>query len=114
MNQDKRLGWLMPAWLVDWEMERDPEGWISRALRWGWVEEAVDWVTQLVGTQTPPELLPKGRADVAVVPYALVDRVLVAAREGVEKDEKRVQVKVKALEDEVRRRTEGLERLRDA
>jgi hypothetical protein len=48
MNQDKRAGWQMPVWLVDWEMEREPEGWISRALRWGWVEEALDWSVELL------------------------------------------------------------------
>jgi len=48
MNQDKRFGWQMPVWLVNWEMERDPEGWIRRALRWGWVEEALDWTVELL------------------------------------------------------------------
>lgn len=48
MNRDKSTGWQMPAWLVEWEMERDPEGWISSALRFGWVEEAVDWMAELI------------------------------------------------------------------
>lgn len=48
MNQDKRAGWQMPVWLVEWEMERDPEGWVQRALRWGWVEEALDWIAELL------------------------------------------------------------------
>lgn len=43
LNKDKRQGWSMPAWLVQWEMERSAEGWIGRALRWGWVSEALDW-----------------------------------------------------------------------
>jgi len=42
-NKDKRNGWQMPVWLVEWEMERDAEGWISRAIKWGWIEEAMDW-----------------------------------------------------------------------
>jgi nuclear pore complex protein Nup160 len=41
---DKREGWVMPAWLVQREMKRDMEGWISRAVKWGWIEEAVDWL----------------------------------------------------------------------
>ena len=43
MNADKRNGWQMPVLLVDGEMTRNPEGWISRAVKWGWVEEAIDW-----------------------------------------------------------------------
>jgi nuclear pore complex protein Nup160 len=48
MNQNKKSGWQIPVWLADWEMQRDSEGWVSRALRWGWVEEAVDWTAELV------------------------------------------------------------------
>ena len=48
LNRDRSNGWQMPAWLVDWEMDRDPEGWISRALRWGWVSEAVEWCTEVL------------------------------------------------------------------
>lgn len=49
----------MPAWLVEWEMERDPESWISSALRFGWVEESVDWSSELLRRVSPffrPEL----------------------------------------------------------
>ena len=48
LNQDKRTGWQMPLWLVQAGMDRDPEGWIQRALRWGWVEECVDWALELL------------------------------------------------------------------
>ena len=48
LNSNKRNGWRMPAWLVSWEMERNPEGWIGMALKWGWVEEAVDWSAELM------------------------------------------------------------------
>jgi nuclear pore complex protein Nup160 len=48
LNADKTSGWQMPAWLVEWEMERDAEGWIACALRYGWVEEAVDWAAELL------------------------------------------------------------------
>jgi nuclear pore complex protein Nup160 len=48
LNSDKNTGWQMPAWLVAGEMDRDPEGWISRALKWGWVEEAIDWSADLL------------------------------------------------------------------
>ena len=48
MNADKRAGWQMPIWLVESEMERDAEGWIARALRWGWVEEAIDWMAEVL------------------------------------------------------------------
>lgn len=47
-SRDRRFGWQMPLWLVSWEMERDPEGWIGRALKWGWVKEAVEWSAQLL------------------------------------------------------------------
>jgi hypothetical protein len=38
----------MPGWLVHMEMERDPETWISRAVRHGWISEAVGWTRQLL------------------------------------------------------------------
>jgi nuclear pore complex protein Nup160 len=38
----------MPGWLVHMEMERDAEAWIGRAIRWGWVEEAIGWTRQLL------------------------------------------------------------------
>lgn len=44
LNNDERYGWVMPAWLVTWEMDRNPEGWIGRALKWGWVQEASQWM----------------------------------------------------------------------
>ena len=40
INRDKKSGWEMPGWLVHMEMERDAEGWIGRAIKWGWVAEA--------------------------------------------------------------------------
>jgi nuclear pore complex protein Nup160 len=43
MNDDIKSNWRMPGWLVEWELSRDPVGWISRALRYGWVAEAVQW-----------------------------------------------------------------------
>ena len=48
MNRDKRNGWQMPVWLVELEMERDAEGWISRAIKWGWIDEAIDWSLELL------------------------------------------------------------------
>jgi nuclear pore complex protein Nup160 len=38
----------MPGWLVHMEMERDAEAWIGRAIRWGWVGEAIGWTRQLM------------------------------------------------------------------
>ena len=60
LNQDKNAGWQMPVWLTEWEMERDPESWIQRALRWGWVEEALNWTADLlsrVSTHSSPGVL---------------------------------------------------------
>jgi nuclear pore complex protein Nup160 len=48
---------------------------------------------------------------VADVPYTLIDRVMAAARDGPEKGESAVQRKLKVLEDEVKRRIDGLQRL---
>lgn len=48
LNDDERYGWVMPYWLVEWEMQRDPEGWIARALKWGWVKEAREWAARLL------------------------------------------------------------------
>jgi nuclear pore complex protein Nup160 len=48
MNADKSTGWEMPGWLVHMEMERDAEGWIGRAVRWGWISEAIAWTRQLL------------------------------------------------------------------
>ncbi|WVR06261.1 hypothetical protein IAU60_003291 [Kwoniella sp. DSM 27419] len=112
LNKDKNTGWQMPVWLTQWEMKRDPEGWISRALRYGWVSEALDWTTELVRKASPPELLPRGKADVTDLPYNLIDRVLAAAEEDDEKDETHVQQKAKLLRSEIERRLKGLEAAR--
>lgn len=144
LNSNKRGGWRMPAWLVSWEMERNPEGWIGMAVKWGWIEEALDWSAEMLrrvshllllasysahsraadlvmpvgfpaGSRmarkaplggkdkgaytdeqaTPPELLDDNNA--AAIPYNLLDRVLAAAEEGDEKDDKRVQAKATTL-----------------
>jgi nuclear pore complex protein Nup160 len=47
-NADKRKGWKMPAWLVQAEMGRDAEGWVARAVKWGWIEEAVEWTAEML------------------------------------------------------------------
>ncbi|KAK6908300.1 hypothetical protein I203_102301 [Kwoniella mangroviensis CBS 8507] len=111
MNKDKKKGWQMPVWLSEWEMDRDPEAWIGKALKYGWVEEALGWTIDLVRKATPPELLPKGKSNVSNLPYNLIDRVLAASKEGDEKQEKNVQQKVKVLREEVQRRIKGLEKL---
>ncbi|RXK41625.1 hypothetical protein M231_01124 [Tremella mesenterica] len=110
LNRDKNLGWKMPAWLVNWEMTRNPEGWISRALKWGWVEEALDWTGQLIRNVPPSELLQKGRGDVTILPWNLLDRVLAAAGEGDEGKDEEVQNKVKKLKEDIQRRKVGLTR----
>ena len=48
LNSNKRGGWRMPAWLVSWEMERNPEGWVGMAVKWGWIEEALDWSAEML------------------------------------------------------------------
>ena len=48
LNIDEARGWKMPQWLVSWEMQRDPHGWIDRAIRWGWITEALDWSIQVL------------------------------------------------------------------
>jgi nuclear pore complex protein Nup160 len=48
INRDKSSGWEMPGWLVHMEMERDAEGWISRAIQHGWISEAIGWTRQLL------------------------------------------------------------------
>ncbi|ODN74422.1 hypothetical protein L202_06819 [Cryptococcus amylolentus CBS 6039] len=109
INHDKKQGWRMPSWLVQWEMERDAEGWIGKAVRWGWVAEAVEWSLDLVRQATPPELLPKNKSNVVSLPYNLFDSVLAATEGGDEKDEEAVQRNAKMLRDEVKRRLEALE-----
>ncbi|WWC70656.1 uncharacterized protein I206_104607 [Kwoniella pini CBS 10737] len=112
MNKDKKQKWQMPVWLVTWEMERDPESWINKALKHGWVEEAIGWTIEMIRKATPPELLPSGKSDSAYIPYNLIDRVIAASEEGDEKEEKNVQQKVKVLKEEVERRLKGLEKIR--
>ncbi|WWC62448.1 uncharacterized protein I303_105044 [Kwoniella dejecticola CBS 10117] len=111
MNKDKKQKWQMPVWLVTWEMDRDAESWINRALRYGWVEEALGWSIDLIRKATPPELLPPGKSNSANIPYNLFDRVLAAAQEGDEKEEKNVQRKAKLLKEEIERRLDGLEKI---
>jgi nuclear pore complex protein Nup160 len=53
--------------------------------------------------------LPPGKADVANIPYNLVDRVLAAAGEKEEKEDEAVQHKVKVLREALERRVKGLE-----
>jgi nuclear pore complex protein Nup160 len=48
MNKAYRGSWKIPSWLVDAEMERDAEGWIARALKEGWVVQAVEWSSDLI------------------------------------------------------------------
>jgi nuclear pore complex protein Nup160 len=44
----------MPGWLVHMEMERDAEAWIGRAVKWGWVGEAIGWTRQLLRDVSTP------------------------------------------------------------
>ncbi|KAK4684665.1 hypothetical protein P7C73_g5499, partial [Tremellales sp. Uapishka_1] len=108
MNGNKNAGYQIPVWLADWEMKRDPEGWIARALRWGWVEEALDWTLELLRHATPPELLPKGKTFVQSLPYNLIDRVVAACGEGDEKEDKGIQSKVGMLRNQLDKRVQGL------
>ncbi|WRT67678.1 uncharacterized protein IL334_004650 [Kwoniella shivajii] len=108
MNKDKKKGWQMPVWLSQWEMDRDPELWIGKALKFGWIEEALSWTIDLLRKATPPELLPPGKSDSTYIPYNLIDRVLAAAQEGDEKEEKNVQQKAKVVEEETQRRLQAL------
>jgi len=45
------------------------------------------------------------------VPYTLIDRVLAAAAEGPEKENKKVQAAVKGLREDVDRRLAGLDKI---
>ncbi|KAL7423223.1 hypothetical protein Q5752_002523 [Cryptotrichosporon argae] len=110
-NSDRKAGWVMPVWLVEWEMARDPERWVARALQWGWIAEAVDWTADLVRRAMPPELLPANKADAAYIPYTLIDRVLAATQDSDEKDEPAVQAKASQLRAEVERRVAALKKL---
>lgn len=103
LNEDAARGWSMPAWLVQGELQRDAEGWIARALRFGWVAEALDWAADALRHETPPENLKK--KDSAVdTPYNLYDRVLAACEQGEEKSDAHVQASAKALRETVERR----------
>jgi nuclear pore complex protein Nup160 len=48
INTDKKSGWEMPRWLVHTEMERDAEAWIGRAIKYGWIGEAITWTRQIL------------------------------------------------------------------
>jgi nuclear pore complex protein Nup160 len=103
LNDDMRVGWQMPAWLVDDEMARDAEGWISRALAHGWVPEAVAWTADMLRHAPAPDLL-QNKDAAADGAYNLVDRVLAAA--GAE--DAQVQDDARALKAEVGRRIAGM------
>lgn len=72
--------WHPPAWLVESELHRDPEGWISRAIKYGWIAEAIAWASEMLRNATPPSLLKPG-PDAADIAYNLLDRVLAAAKD---------------------------------
>lgn len=100
---EAKTAWHPPAWLVESELARDPEGWISRAIKYGWVAEAIGWAAEMLRHATPPSLLRPG-PDAVDIPYNLLDRVLAAAGEGDEKDDKNVQSAADALRKEINRR----------
>lgn len=112
LNEDARSGWQMPVWLVEHELKRDAEGWISRAVDKGWVKEAVEWTAEVLRRAQPPDLLPAGKEFAADIPYNLVDRVLAAAGQGEEKNDAALQAAAKALRGVVERRVTGLKGLR--
>jgi nuclear pore complex protein Nup160 len=58
-------------------------------------------------------MLPK-KADVAYIPYNLIDRVIAATKESPEKEDEVLQTRVRALEEDLKRRIEGLEKIRIA
>jgi len=58
-------------------------------------------------------LLPR-KADAAYIPYNLIDRVVAATEDGPEKDDKVLQAKVDGLKEELKRRIEGLRKVRIA
>lgn len=100
LNEDAARGWSMPAWLVQSELARDAEGWISRALRFGWIAEALEWSADTLRDEAAP-LRKDGAAD---TPFNLYDRVLAASAQGEEKIEARVQASAKALREMIERR----------
>lgn len=125
INDEMKSSWRMPNWLVDWEMERDPEGWIRRAVKYGWIAEAVEWsldwlrkvslqihsTLPLIVQTTPPELLPR-KAGATYTPYPLFDRVLQASTEGLEKDDEEVQKRAEQLREAITRRIAGLAKVK--
>jgi len=60
---------------------------------------------------TPPELLPK-RADAAYIPYNLIDRVITATKGEPEASDKDLQAKVEKLREDLKRRIDGLTRIK--
>ncbi|WVN88634.1 uncharacterized protein L203_103845 [Cryptococcus depauperatus CBS 7841] len=111
LNNDINQGWVMPAWLVQSEMQRNPEGWIGRALKWGWISEALDWTLELLRQATPPGLLPKGQSLTTFIPYNLIDRLIAAAEEDASEGDEAIGRKVEMLKEEVSKRIKGLHSL---
>ncbi|RSH88570.1 uncharacterized protein EHS24_001115 [Apiotrichum porosum] len=111
LNEDANSGWQVPAWLVDSELSRDPEGWISRALSFGWVREAVGWTAEVLSRVTPPDLIQADKPSAVDVPYNLIDRVLAATDEGDEKTDPATQAASKQLRHAVELRTKGMKRV---
>lgn len=103
LNEDASRGWSMLAWLVQAELARDAEGWIGRALRYGWISEALDWAADALRHETPADEL-RGKNEAVDPPYNLYDRVLAACEQGEEKDDAGVQAKAKALREVIERR----------
>jgi len=93
LNDDMRSGWQVPVWLVDAELRRDPESWISRAVEHGWVAEAVGWAADMLRAATPADLV-QNKPDAVDIPYNLVDRVIAAAQSE-DKDVKDAAAKLK-------------------
>lgn len=60
---------------------------------------------------TPPELLPR-RADATYIPYNLIDRVITATKEEPEASDKVLQAKVEKLREDLKRRIDGLTRIK--
>lgn len=77
LNNDALSGWQVPVWLVETELSRDPENWISKALSYGWISEAISWSREVLRRATPPDLL-LNKPDAIDIPYNLFDRVLAA------------------------------------
>ncbi|GMK57727.1 hypothetical protein CspeluHIS016_0405610 [Cutaneotrichosporon spelunceum] len=100
LNEDAARNWTMPAWLVQGELVRDAAGWIRRALRFGWIKEAIEWSADALRAEAAPE-----RKDASSdTPFNLYDRVVAACQDGEEKDDARVQAAAKALRENIDRR----------